>query len=161
MKSLLCPMCLVVALAALTSLGRAASASAAEDQGALADRIQRIERRLDEMAERQEQMMRRFEAQMEPRGATPLPPPEEVRNPMPPGGHHPVQVAAKAAKDISGLLGLMFLAALLCNILLTIWIFTDIRKRGEGSGIFVAMALIAGIPAALIYALARIGDRKI
>jgi hypothetical protein len=57
-------------------------------------------------------------------------------------------------------MGLIFLAAILCNILLTIWIFTDIRKRGEGSGIFVAMALVAGIPAAIIYALARIGDRK-
>ena len=43
---------------------------------------------------------------------------------------------------------------------LAIWIFTDIRKRGEGSGIFVAIALVAGIPAAIIYALVRIGDKR-
>ena len=55
---------------------------------------------------------------------------------------------------------LLFLIGILCNILLTIWIFTDIRKRGEGSGIFVALALVAGIPAALLYALVRIGDKK-
>jgi len=41
-----------------------------------------------------------------------------------------------------------------------IWIFTDIRKRGEGHGIFVALALLAGIPTAIIYALVRIGDKK-
>ena len=43
---------------------------------------------------------------------------------------------------------------------MAIWIYTDIRKRGEGSAIFIAMALVAGIPAALIYALTRLGDKK-
>ena len=45
-------------------------------------------------------------------------------------------------------------------ILLAIWICTDIRKRGEGSGIFIALALLAGVPAAIIYTLVRIGDKK-
>jgi hypothetical protein len=44
--------------------------------------------------------------------------------------------------------------------LAAIWIYTDIRKRGEGPGIFIALALIAGVPAALIYAVVRIGDKK-
>ena len=57
-------------------------------------------------------------------------------------------------------MGLIFLGALLFNILAAIWIYTDIRKRGEGPAIFIAMALIAGVPAALIYAVVRIGDRK-
>ncbi len=35
---------------------------------------------------------------------------------------------------------LMALVCMVCNVLLAIWIFTDIRKRGEGSGIFVALA---------------------
>jgi xanthosine utilization system XapX-like protein len=35
----------------------------------------------------------------------------------------------------------------------------DIRKRGEGSVIFVVLALVAGVPAAIIYTLVRIGDR--
>ena len=68
--------------------------------------------------------------------------------------------AAKAAKGLHDLFGLLFVIGVICNILLAIWIFTDIRKRGEGSGIFIAMALVAGIPAALIYALTRLGDKK-
>ena len=68
--------------------------------------------------------------------------------------------AAKLVKSLSNMLGLLFLIGIVCNILLAIWIFTDIRRRGEGSGIFVAVALVAGIPAALIYALTRIGDKK-
>jgi len=63
-------------------------------------------------------------------------------------------------KKLHDFLGLLFLIGLICNILLAIWIYTDIRKRNEGSGIFVALALVAGIPAAIIYALTRIGDRK-
>ena len=74
------------------------------------------------------------------------------------GGHqYPANNATKGLHDLHGLI---FLIWVICNILLAIWIFTDIRKRNEGSGIFVAMALVAGIPAALIYALTRIGDKK-
>ncbi len=67
---------------------------------------------------------------------------------------------AKPAKKIADLVKLCFLVAFIFNILLAIWIFTDIRKRGEGSGIFIALALLAGIPAAIIYSLVRIGDKK-
>ena len=42
--------------------------------------------------------------------------------------------------------------------MLASWVFTDIRKRGEGSGVFIALALLAGIPAAIIYSLVRLGD---
>ncbi len=69
-------------------------------------------------------------------------------------------MSAKARHDLHGLLCLIFLGAIIFNILLAIWIFTDIRKRGEGSGIFIALALVAGIPAAIIYTLVRIGDKK-
>jgi hypothetical protein len=55
-------------------------------------------------------------------------------------------------------LGLLFLVWVVCNVLMSIWIFTDIRKRGAGSALFGVMALFAGIPAAVIYALARLGD---
>jgi hypothetical protein len=47
-----------------------------------------------------------------------------------------------------------------CNVLLAVWIFMDIRKRGEGNGIFIALALLAGFPAAVVYSLVRIGDKK-
>ena len=49
---------------------------------------------------------------------------------------------------------------LVCNVLLASWIFTDIRKLGQGHGIFIALALLAGFPAAILYALVRIGDKK-
>jgi len=67
---------------------------------------------------------------------------------------------AKCCKDIGGLVALFLLVALVFNILAAIWIDTDIRKRGEGSKIFIALALLAGVPAAIIYALVRIGDKK-
>jgi len=87
-----------------------------------------------------------------------------MRSQMPgpggPAGMVPRPEAMGHMKKLHDLLGLLFLIGVICNILLAVWIYTDIRKRGEGSGIFVAMALFAGIPAALIYSLTRIGDRK-
>ncbi len=54
---------------------------------------------------------------------------------------------------------LIALGFIVCNTLLAIWIFTDSRKRGEGSGIFIALALVAGVPAAIIYSLVPIRDK--
>ena len=90
----------------------------------------------------------------------PMPPagaPALAAAPAPAGA--PAQVS-KLRKDIGGLIRLCCLVAFIFNILIAIWIFTDIRRRGEGSGIFIVLALLAGIPAAIIYALVRIGDRK-
>jgi len=163
MKSLMWQLCLVAALAGLALLGRAMPAYA-QDHGVPADRLERLERRVNEMAERQEQLMRRLGAQLEHQGPMSQPGAESARQPMPPHGvptaapHNPP--AAKLVKGLSDTLGLLLLIGIICNILLAIWIFTDIRKRGEGSGIFIAMALVAGIPAALIYSLTRIGDKK-
>ena len=76
---------------------------------------------------------------------------------MPPAGPNvPMEVRLHRLGD---LVRLMALGCIVCNLLLAVWIFTDIRKRGEGSGIFIALALVAGIPAAIIYALVRIGDK--
>jgi hypothetical protein len=129
----------------------------APDRG---DRLERLERRVNEMAERQEQFMRRLGNVMEQRNqrrpAAELAP----RQPAPPAAAPIGQPLAKAAKGISDWLGLLFILGVLCNILLAVWIYTDIRKRNEGSGLFVALAIFAGIPAALIYALTRIGDKK-
>lgn len=145
------------------------------------DRLQRLERRMNEVAERQEQFMRQL-AGSEQRPGQPMPqmatrpmaapqmgvadprqmmlgPPENIQrarmaaaspNPQPGTAH-------KAVKDLAGLIMLTWV---ICNILLAVWIFTDIRKRGEGSGIFIALALVAGIPATIIYALLRLGDKK-
>ena len=128
------------------------------------DRLERLERRLNELAERQEQFTRRDGAQMERQGAGGQLPGERLQPAMAhgPGAGMPMTSHGDAhhMKKLHDFLGLLFLIGLICNILLAIWIYTDIRKRGEGSGIFIAMALVAGIPAAIIYALTRIGDRK-
>ena len=55
--------------------------------------------------------------------------------------------------------GLLCILAVI-NVLTAVWVYTDIRKRGEGSGLFVVLALLGGIPATILYALVRIGDRK-
>ena len=67
---------------------------------------------------------------------------------------------AQLHRDIARIAKASALVAFVFNILVAIWIFTDIRKRGEGPGIFVALALLAGIPTAIIYAIVRIGDKK-
>jgi hypothetical protein len=46
------------------------------------------------------------------------------------------------------------------HLLLAYWVFSDLRKRGEGHGIFVVLVLLGGLPAAVVYALVRIGDIK-
>ena len=66
MKRLSLRLSLVAACAALTIISRATPVCAAEpDQGAPADRIERLERRINEMAQRQEQLMRRLGAQQQ------------------------------------------------------------------------------------------------
>jgi hypothetical protein len=171
-------------LAGLVLPGATTRARAA-DQGFAGpgDRLERLERRINELAERQEQMIRRLEAAAvrenarpmpqqrenqalrrrdvppEPPGMAPMMRPENNRRPLAQAGL-PVPEAKRVHKTVADLLGLLVIIGILCNILLAVWIFTDIRKRGEGSGLFVALALVAGIPTAIIYALVRIGDRR-
>ena len=57
------------------------------------------------------------------------------------------------------IIGLVIAVLAVIHIMLAIWVFTDIRKRGEGSGIFIVLALLAGIPGTILYALVRLGDR--
>jgi hypothetical protein len=163
--------------------GLATPVSAAEEaRGGPGDRLERLERRVNEMAQRQEQLLRRLGAQPERQapmraiGRENMRPVKSWRGragigqPVPPAGAPglagapapagPPPAAAKHGKDIAELVKLCFLVAFIFNILIAIWIFTDIRKRSEGSGIFVALALLAGIPAAIIYAIVRIGDKK-
>lgn len=164
MKTSMNLVCLLTLLAGLALWGNPTPALAVEGGGMPVDRLERLERRVNEMAERQDQLLRRLGAQLDRQGPMGQPGNETVR---PPAAHpvapfsapqHPQ--AAKLVKCFHDTLGLLFLVGIICNILLAIWIFTDIRKRGEGSGIFIAMALVAGIPAAIIYALTRIGDKK-
>jgi hypothetical protein len=57
--------------------------------------------------------------------------------------------------------GMMFLCALLCltvNILLTILVTQDMKRRASFNGLWIPLLLIAGIPTSIIYGLFRIGD---
>ena len=184
MKTLSHRMSLVVLLVGLALSGKTTALIAAEDErGAPTDRLERLERRINELAQRQERMMKRLESALEREGRmappgrpdlrppAPMPGGEGLAAPAPPLGPErnpglfaPVRPfapkAIKALQDLHGLLKLCILGAIIFNILLAIWIFTDIRKRGDGSGVFIALALVAGIPAAIIYTLVRIGDKK-
>src|ERR1039458_6723953 len=182
MKSISWRLSLAAACAVLTLFGSAIPVSAAEpDQSAPADRLERLERRVNEMAQRQEQLMQRLGAQQERGVPMAAPDRENIRarqsqpdragfgQPMPPAGAPALAGPAPAGspahdanahKDIAGLIKLCLLVAFIFNIVAAIWIFTDIRKRGEGSGIFIVLALLAGVPAAIIYALVRIGDKR-
>jgi hypothetical protein len=164
MKSPMWRFCSVALLAGLSLFVRATPAGAAEERGGQMDRLERLEQRVNEMAERQEQFLRRFGEQMQRQGPVAQPggvvPRRPLLRPGAPAAGPPAPHAARVAKGLHDVIGLLFVIGIICNILLAIWIFTDIRKRGEGSGIFVAMALVAGIPAALIYALTRIGEKK-
>lgn len=155
--------------------------TAQENPGGPDERLQRLERRLNELADRQDQMMRHLGApqgpqpfhqpqqaqqQMTPPAGGPQGPqgpmpsfgPQTTGLPMPPmGWRGPVE--QRVRHDAGGALALVILGWLSCNILVAVWIFSDIRKRGEGHGIFIALALLAGIPSAIIYALVRIGDK--
>ena len=139
--------------------GTRAVLAAEEERRGLGDRLESMERRIEELTQRQEQLMHRLGAG--PEGQRPMaqPRPERFRRPMS-LGEPPGPGAAKVIQDVGGLVKLAFLIGIIFNILLAIWIYTDIRKRGEGSGIFVALALLGGIPTAIIYALVRLGDKK-
>jgi hypothetical protein len=171
MKSLCWKLCPLAAFGWLMLCGGTTPVLAADEGSAgTDDRLQRLEQRINQLAERQEQMMRRLSAAQEPQMRSPFNLPGERPGPMPSPGENigsrlasaemPAQAVARAHQGLHGLVGLMVLAGILCNILLAVWIFTDIRKHGEGSGIFIALALVAGIPSAIIYALVRIGDKR-
>jgi hypothetical protein len=44
------------------------------------------------------------------------------------------------------------------HILMAVWVYQDIRKRGAGSGIWIVVALLTGLLGTLVYAVVRLGD---
>jgi len=58
-----------------------------------------------------------------------------------PGKHHP-----------------FLLLVIIVHILVAIWVYQDIRKRNAGSGIWIVIALLAGLLGVLVYAVVRLGD---
>ncbi len=158
MKNLPWKLCLMAGFCCWMALGNTTAVFAADDNPAGPDeRLQRLERRINHLAERQDQMMRRLGILPEDQGPMTPPGSEAMRPLMPPTeSNTPIVVSIHRLGDLARLI---LLGCFICNILLAVWIFTDIRKRGEGSGIFIALALVAGIPTAIIYCLVRIGDK--
>lgn len=160
---------LLAALAALMLIGGTKALCADNpEHGQPNDRLDRLERRVNELAEHQHQFMQHTGAMLHRLENTMPSAPGVARPPIMPGPPmHLTPPPAGPHCPLKGMCGrcpvflvALFLLASVINILITVWIYTDIRKRGEGPGIFIALALIAGIPTAIIYALVRIGDKK-
>ena len=54
----------------------------------------------------------------------------------------------------------LFAICLLVHLLATIWVYQDQQRRKKPSGLWLVLVLLAGLPAAAVYALVRIGDAK-
>lgn len=54
----------------------------------------------------------------------------------------------------------LLLLILVVHILLAIWVYMDIRQLNRGSGIWIVLVLLAGLLAAIIYAIVRLGDGR-
>jgi hypothetical protein len=154
MKNLALRIALVIAL---TMFGFVVAPAHAQQNNSSTsnDTLERLERRINEIAQRQEQMMRQMGQSQNHSDVLPR---DGDGHPMAPGTGQPPMT--KHRRDLHGLVCMIIFGAIIFNILIAIWIFTDIRRRGTGSGIFIVLALIAGVPAAIIYALVRIGDSK-
>ena len=185
MKTMSRWLCLTVVFAGLIGLSSQPIARAAEDDVGdkeMGERLQRLERQVHQLAEQQQQFMQRVGGALEQHGQQPGSPRPEMEGQRPPmtprfepQGQHspgpppPAPMAGSGTqcgprkhgcRGAARVLGLIILAVIIVNILLAVWVATDIRKRGEGHSIFIVLALIAGIPATILYALVRIGDRR-
>ena len=69
-------------------------------------------------------------------------------------GHH-----GRRGPMACALHGVFIAGCLLMHVLLTVWVYRDIRQRNAGSGIWVVITLLSGFLGALLYALVRIGER--
>jgi hypothetical protein len=67
---------------------------------------------------------------------------------------------AGAHKDKKEAKGLFFLICLVIHILLAVWVFKDIKEIGKGSGLWIAIVLLAGLLGAIVYAIVRLGNIK-
>ena len=124
--------CFFAGVVSMTLASRTMTAWAAEeDRGGPGDRLDRMEHRINELAQRQEQMMRQFGNSPQPQGQMPGPGPENMRHPMgpnaamnppmnpqmsPPMNPHMQEVH----RDLAGFLKLIMLVGIICNILLAI-----------------------------------------
>lgn len=58
-----------------------------------------------------------------------------------------------------GPMALLLIVCAVVHILVAVWIYQDIRHRNAGSGLWIVLGLLAGLLAALVYAVVRLGDK--
>ncbi len=58
----------------------------------------------------------------------------------------------------AGCIGAFFLLMAVINVLLTIWVYQDVRARKTASGLWILIVLLGGIPAMIAYALVRLPE---
>ena len=58
-----------------------------------------------------------------------------------------------------GCIVVLLILCIVVHILTATWVYKDIDNRKTGSGIWIAIPLIAGLPGALVYAVVRLGDK--
>lgn len=56
--------------------------------------------------------------------------------------------------------GLLLLGIVVVHILCAVWVYQDIRQRGCGSGLWIVIAILAGLLGTLVYAIVRLGDSE-
>ncbi len=56
--------------------------------------------------------------------------------------------------------GVFWVICMIVNILLAVWVYGDIRKRGVGSGIWIVIVLLTGLFGVVPYAIVRLGDMR-
>lgn len=56
--------------------------------------------------------------------------------------------------------GLLLLGIAVVHILCAVWVYQDIRQRACGSGIWIVIALLAGLLGTLVYAVIRLGNSE-
>jgi hypothetical protein len=59
-----------------------------------------------------------------------------------------------------GLLVLMLIGCLVSHILLTVWVWTDMRAKGIGRALWVPIVLLTGLGGAILYAIVRVADTR-
>ena len=62
--------------------------------------------------------------------------------------------------DEEGVLGFLLLICAIVHILVAVWVYMDIRRLNSGSGIWIVIALLTGLPGVLVYAIVRLGDGR-
>jgi len=60
--------------------------------------------------------------------------------------------------DGGGGIAVLLILCGVVRILLGVWVYQDIRARNAGSGLWIVLVLVAGLLAALVYAVVRLGD---